>query len=77
VQRLWFLRVDNICFKDPGQFGTHVAIAHTAPAADFVLHHARMGTGAMNKFGTSIQLSDIFFYIKMMFLSIDKDAMNA
>jgi|LakMenEpi03Aug12_release.lakeMendotaPanAssembly.Ray.scaffolds.fasta_scaffold1761411_1 hypothetical protein len=56
----------------------NVAIAHTAPAAAFVLHHARIGTGTMNKFGTSFQLSDdLFFYIKMVFLSIDKDAMNA
>ena len=65
VQRLWVIKVDNICFKDHWQFGTQVAIAHTAQAAAFVLHQARIGTGAMNKFGTSFQLSDdLFFTIK-------------
>ncbi len=33
------------------QYGTKLQTAHTAPAAAFLLHHAKNGTGAINRFG--------------------------
>jgi hypothetical protein len=48
-----------------------------AAAAGFVLHHARIGKGAMDKFETSCLLGDELFYIRMMFLKIGRGAMNA
>ncbi len=37
-------------------FGTQLPIAHTAPAAAFVLHHTVICKGALNKSGTSFQM---------------------
>jgi hypothetical protein len=37
-------------------FGTQLPIAHTAPAAAFVLHHTVIGKRALNKSGTSFQM---------------------
>ncbi len=37
---------------------------HSTLAADFVLNHARIGNGAINNYGTNLQLRDDFVYIR-------------
>jgi hypothetical protein len=43
-----------------------LTIVHTTLAAAFVLNHTRIGNGAINKYGTNLQLRDDFVYIRMV-----------
>ncbi len=58
-------------------FETQLAKAHTALAAAFLLHHAMIGKDAVHKYGTLFQLRSEFFCIRMVFLSIERGAINA
>jgi hypothetical protein len=52
-------------------------MAHTAPAAAFILHLARIGKGVMKIFGIVSQWRGELFLIAIFHLSIRKAAMNA
>jgi hypothetical protein len=52
-------------------------MVHTAPAAPFVLHRARIGKGAMKKFEINCQWRSDIFFIFIFHFSIGKAGMNA